>query len=105
MTNNTNAVRMAGLKDQALSSLNSLTPEDFYRQMVTNIGQDISIKQMRQDNIEVIVQNLANQQSDISGVDINDEAVQMIVFEQMFQAMAKYLNTIQSTMSSIMELI
>ena len=105
MTDNTNAVRMAGLKDQALSSLNSLTPEDFYRQMVTNIGQDISIKQMRQDNIEVIVQNLANQQSDISGVDINDEAVQMIVFEQMFQAMAKYLNTIQSTMSSIMELI
>ena len=105
MTDNTNAVRMAGLKDQALSSLNGLTPKDFYRQLITNIGQDISIKQMRQDNIEVIVQNLANQQGQISGVDINDEAVQMIVFEQMFQAMAKYLNTIQSMMSSIMELI
>jgi len=105
MTDNTNAVRMAGLKDLSLSGLNGLTPKDFYRQMVTNIGQDISIKQMRQDNIEVIVQNLANQQGQISGVDINDEAVQMLIFEQMFQAMAKYLNTIQSAMSSIMELI
>lgn len=105
MTDNTNAVRMTGLKDQAQSSLNGLTPEEFYRQMITNIGQDISTKQMRQDNIGIIVQNLASQRSEISGVDINDEAVQMIIFEQMFKAMAKYLNTIQSMIASIMELI
>ncbi len=60
---------------------------------------------MRQDNVEAIVQNLANQQSEISGVDINDEAAQMLVFEKMFQAMAKYLNIIQSNLSSLMEII
>jgi flagellar hook-associated protein 1 FlgK len=96
---------MAGVKDQATSSLNSMTIPDFYRRLVTNIGQQLFVKQMRQDNVEAIVQNLANQQSEISGVDINDEAAQMLVFEKMFQAMAKYLNIIQSNLSSLMEII
>lgn len=60
---------------------------------------------MRQDNIEVMVQNLANQQSEISGVNINDEAAKMLIFEQMFKAMAKYLNTVQSSLSILMEII
>jgi flagellar hook-associated protein 1 FlgK len=105
MTDNANALRMAGVQDQVISSLNSMTAPDFYRRLVTNIGQQLSVKQMRQDNVEAIVQKLANQQSEISGVDINDEAAQMLIFEKMFQAMAKYLNTIQSCLSSLMEII
>ena len=105
MTDNTNAVRMKDIKDEAISGLDSLTCGEFYRRLVTDIGQQLSVKQMRQDNIEVIVLNLANQQGEVSGVDINDEAAQLLVFEQMFQAMAKYMNTVNSTMASIMELI
>ncbi len=105
MTDNTNALRLAGLRDQAISSLSSMTPGEFYRRLVTNIGQQSSIKQMRQDSIEVMVQNLANQQSEMSGVNINDEAAKLLIFEQMFQAMAKYMNTVQSSVSAIMEII
>lgn len=105
MTDNTNAQRMAGLKDESVSGLSGLTPGQFYHRLVTTIGQHVLVKQMREDNIAVVLKNLANQQSDISGVNINDEAAQMLVFEQMFQAMAKYLSTVQSLMSSLMELV
>jgi len=105
MVDNTNAVRMADVRNEAISSLDNLTCGEFYRQLVADIGQQISVGQMRQDNIEVMTLNLANQQSEISGVDINDEAAQLLVFEQMFQAMAKYMNTINSSLTSIMELI
>lgn len=105
MTDNVNVLRLAGLKDQPISSLGAMTPGDFYRQLVTNIGQQLSIRQIRQDNIEAMVQNLAGQQSEISGVDINDEAAQMLVFEQMFQAMAKYLSTVQSSILTMMDLV
>lgn len=105
MTDNTNASRLAGLRDQAVSDLDSLTPGEFYRRLVTGIGLDLSVRQVSQENIEVIVQNLANQQSEISGVDINDEAAKMLMFEQMFKAMAKYLNTVQTSLSTIMELL
>jgi flagellar hook-associated protein 1 FlgK len=105
MTDNTNASRMAGLKDQSLSSLNTMTPVEFYRRLVTDIGQQLYLKNIHQSNIEIMTQNLANQQTEISGVNINDEAAQMLVYEQMFQAMAKYLNTVQSSISSLMEII
>ncbi len=105
MTDNVNALRMAGLKDQAVTSLNSLTPGEFYRQMVTDIGQQLFVKQARKDNIESMVQNLSNQQGEISGVDINDEAARMLAFEQMFKAMGKYLSTIQSMLLTFMEII
>jgi flagellar hook-associated protein FlgK len=105
MDDNTNAVQMAEVKDMPIDNLDSLTCGDFYRRLVADIGQQLSVKQMRQDCIEVIVQNLANKQSDISGVDINEEATQLLVFEQMFQAMAKYMNTVQAANDSIMQLI
>lgn len=105
MTDNANALRLCGLRDEALSSLDSLTPGEFYRRLVTNLGQEISVKQMRQESIIAVVQSLSDQQSEISGVDINDEAANLLVFEQMFQAMAKYINTVQTSISTIMEML
>jgi len=105
MTDNNNALRLAGLKDESINSLNDMTPGQFYRRLITDIGQQLFVKQIQEDNIEAIVQGLASQQNEISGVDINDEAAQMLIFEQMFQAMAKYLNTIQSTISTLMEIV
>jgi len=105
MTDNTNALRMYGLKDEAVTSLNSMTPGEFYRQMVTDIGQQLFVKEARKDNIESMVQNLGNQQGEISGVNINDEAARMLAIEQMFQAMSKYLSTIQSSLLTIMDIL
>ena len=105
MTDNDNAGRMADVRDEAISGLDSLTCGEFYRRLATNIGQQLSVRQMQQDNIGVMVLNLTNQRGEISGVDINDEAAQLLVFEQMFQAMAKYINTINSSITSIMEII
>ena len=104
MTDNTNALRMEEMRHQALNSLNTMTPGEFYRQLVTDTGQQISVKQIRQDSIEAILQSLANQESEISGVDINDEAAQMLVFEQMFSAMARYLSAAQLMISNMMEI-
>jgi len=105
MTDNTNALRLASVGEQKITELDSMTTGDFYRKLVTGIGQQVSVKQMSQSSIENLVQTLTNQQSDISGVDINEEAAQMLVFEQMFQAMAKYLNTINSTLTTLMEMV
>ena len=105
MTDNRNALRMENLRNHALESLDSMTPGEFYRRLVIDTGQQVSVKQIRQDSIEAMLQNLANQESENSGVDINDEAAQMLVFEQMFNAMAKYLSNIQVLISTVMEII
>lgn len=105
IADSSNVSRMVNLRNEAISSLGSLTCGEFYRGMTSNIGQQFSMRQIRQDNIEVMVQNLANQRSEISGVDINEEAAQLLIFEQMFQAMARYMNTIQTSVESLMQII
>jgi flagellar hook-associated protein FlgK len=104
-TDNHNALRMEGLRNQTVSSLDSMTPGEFYRRLSTDIGQKVAIKQIHRDNIEAMVQSVADQQGEISGVNINDEAAQLVIFEQMFKAMAKYLSTLQSSLSIVMEII
>ncbi len=101
-SDNYNALRIAELINEPISDLGDMTIGTFYRKLVTDIGQQMSIRQMQQENLEVIVQNLSNQRNEISGVDVNEEAAQLLLFEQMFQAMAKYLSTVQSTMESLM---
>ncbi len=105
MTDNTNVIRLEQTKNTTISSLGNLTGGEFYRQLVTDIGQQLSLKQMRQDNVEVLLLNLQNQQSEVSGVDINEEASQLLVFQQMFQAIAKYMTTINSMLQNVMEIL
>jgi flagellar hook-associated protein 1 FlgK len=105
LTDNANAQRLASVGELKVSDLNSLTAGEFYRQLVSGIGQQLSVKQMTQSNTETLVQSLVSQQSNISGVNTNDEAAQMLVFEQMFQAMAKYLSTVNTTLASLMNIL
>ena len=105
MTGNANVVKMAGLKDESISGLNSSTPGIFYRQMIADLGQTISSKRMQKDSIEAIVQNLGSRRDEISGVDVNEEAANMLAAEQMFQAIAKYLNMIHTSMTYLMQML
>lgn len=103
--NNSNAMRMASLRDKQNSGLGNLTSGQFYRQLVANVGQDLSVKEIRTKNYEDILQNLIQQRNDVSGVDINMEAAELLVYEQMFQAMARYMSAVQTSIDSMMSFL
>jgi flagellar hook-associated protein FlgK len=105
MTDNGNMDRLVDLQETSVGTLNSLTFNDFYRKLVADIGQEITLAQMRDDNGRILMKEYLNQRDQISGVDINDEAARMLIFEQMFEAMAKYLEQVQKAINTIMEII
>lgn len=104
-TDNVNAQRLADLSKETVESLGDMTVGDFYRKAVTYLGQVISVKQTSADSIDAILKDLNGQQSDLSGVNINDEATQMLMFQQMFGAMAKYITVVKSSIDTIMDII
>jgi len=104
-TDNNNISRIAAIKDKAIGDLKSSTCGEFYHKLAMDIGQEISTKKRQQENLDAIVLNLANRQNEIGGVDINEEAAQLLVFEQMFQAMAEYMNTLNTSMANLMEIL
>ena len=70
-----------------------------------NLEERQAVAQVRQDGVSGIWRSLTKQRDETSGVDMNDEAAKMLVFERMFQAMAKYINTISNSLDTIMELL
>lgn len=105
MNDNDNIARMLKLQDEGVGRLGNLSCGEFYRQLVTEIGQDLSIVKVQIDNVEAMLVNLTNQQSEISGVNVNEESAQLLVYQQMFQSLAKYMSTINETLKAIMEII
>ncbi|MHC4637930.1 MAG: hypothetical protein ACYTBV_10575, partial [Planctomycetota bacterium] len=105
MNDNENTLLLSGVGSTVLTDLGSMTPGNYYRNIVTDVAQQLSIKEMRVGNLEVVMKNLVNQRGEISGVNINDEAAQLLVYEQMFQAMAKYISTVQLSTQAIINMI
>ncbi|MEN6424079.1 MAG: flagellar hook-associated protein FlgK [Phycisphaerales bacterium] len=105
LTDNAAALKLAGVGAEAMDSLSGMTASEYYQRLVADVGQQVDLRESRQENVEAMLQNLQNQRDEISGIDINDEASQLMIFEQMFQAMAKYMNTIQTTMDTLMTMV
>jgi flagellar hook-associated protein 1 FlgK len=105
LADNLGALRLAAVRDEMREDLAGLTPGEYYQRIVADLGQQVALKEAHQENVEAIRQNLLKQRNDLSGVNINDEAAQMLLFQQMFQAVAKYLSSLQATMTALMDVM
>ena len=105
LIDNENVTKMAEVGETGLDSLGGLTPGEYYKQLVTDVGMDVATTETLVESTETMLTSLADRQSEISGVDINDEAAQLIVYQQMVQASAKFLNAIQQSLEVIMEML
>lgn len=105
MTDNENAAAIAALGDLAMDSLGQLSPKEYYRKLVVDLGNQVSVTDMEHSNVEGIRRSLEQQRNDVSGVDINEQATLMMLYERMFQAMARYMNTITETYDTVLTII
>lgn len=105
LADNVGALRLAAVRDEMREDLAGMTPGEYYQKIVADLGQQVALKEARQENVEVMRQNLLKQRDDLSAVNINDEAAQMLLLQQMFQAVAKYLSSLQTTMTALMDVV
>ncbi len=105
LTDNANILAMAKLGDTTMTGLGGLDPKDYYIKISTDLGNKISSTNIKNENSKAVLNGLRQQREESSGVDMNTEATKMLTYEQMFQAMAKYINTISETMRTIMEIV
>jgi flagellar hook-associated protein FlgK len=105
LTDNLGALRLAAVRDEMREDLAGMTPGEYYQKIVADLGQQVALKEARQENVEAMRQNLLKQRDDLSAVNINDEAAQMLLLQQMFQAVAKYLSSLQTTMTALMDVM
>ena len=102
ISDNINVRTLANIGETELAQLLDLTPSDYLRRIVAGLGQDISFRQARQSSLEGAMAQMENAREQASGVDVNEEAAKMIVFEKMFQAIAKFMQTQNKALEYLM---
>jgi flagellar hook-associated protein 1 len=89
---NGNLTQLLALESSALQS--GQTPTDSYSTIVFKVGTAASNAQAESDASATSLQQLSDQRSALSGVSVNEESVNLIRYQQAFEAAARVITTI-----------
>jgi len=95
---NGNANRLLDIQNQAI--VNGQSPLSAYSSLVFQIGSDVSTAQSKNDAGSAVLQQLTNLQGGVSGVDVNEEAANLVRFQNAYQAAAQVTSIINSLLQT-----
>lgn len=98
---NTNAVEIANLINVKVLSNNQSTFTEYYSSMVSDVGQNASISESNYENQTALVNLLKERLMSTTGVSLEEEAANLIAYQRMFQAAAKYVQVLDTILSTI----
>ncbi|HME58166.1 MAG TPA: flagellar hook-associated protein FlgK [Terracidiphilus sp.] len=100
---NSNANALLALQNQNI--VNGQTPLSYYSDLVFKIGNDVSsAKTTEQAGSQTLLQ-LQNLQGGVSGVDINEEAANLIRFQTAYQASAQVATVINTLLQTTINMV
>ena len=99
---NGNVAALADLRSQTIVS--GQTPGDFYVNFVGRLGNEVASASDQLDAETLILRQLKNQRSNISGVSLDEEAASLIRFQHAFQAAARVVAVIDELTRTVVNL-
>lgn len=99
-----NANRLAALIDQPLEGLDGASIIERYDQVANELAQNSTVAGSVAEGLEVFESTLANEFQAVSGVNIDEEAIDMISLQRIYQATARMISTIQEMLDTLVRL-
>jgi flagellar hook-associated protein 1 FlgK len=99
---NGNAEAMFALGNQAL--IQGQTPTDYYSGVVFNVGNASANANAEQSASAQVLQQLNDQRSSVSGVSLDQEAANMMRYQQAYSASAQVITTINEMMQTVINM-
>jgi flagellar hook-associated protein 1 len=83
---------LSGVQNQAIAD--GQTPTDYYSNIVFGVGNDVSNASAELNSSQLILNQLQDQRGSISGVSLNEEAANMVQYQNAYDAAAQVVTTI-----------
>jgi flagellar hook-associated protein 1 FlgK len=99
-----NALKLVGLHDGGLASLNGNSITGLYDQLVNETAQGSGVAKSVADGFSVFEQTLLASAQAVSGVNLDEEAIDMITLQRIYQASAQYISTLSELMDILVSL-
>jgi flagellar hook-associated protein 1 len=89
---NGNLATLSAVQDQTIGA--GQNPTDYYSNIVYQVGNDVSNASAELDSSQSILSQLQDQRGSISGVSLDEEAANMVQYQNAFDAAAQIVTTI-----------
>jgi flagellar hook-associated protein 1 FlgK len=99
-----NAERMAAFLDEPLESAGDASLADLYNQLINEVTQGSSIAQSVAQGYRIFEGTLEGQAQAVGGVSIDEEAIKMITLQRIYQASARYIQTVSELLDLLVNL-
>jgi flagellar hook-associated protein 1 FlgK len=100
---NSNLTRLSALRDQPLLGNGTQTFTQAFNAVVGDVGTQVQQLTNLQTSQKAIGQQLTSQQQSISGVDPNEELVNLTNYQRSFQIASEYISTVSTTLSFLLQ--
>jgi len=100
--NNGNVEALYALRNQAI--VNGETPTEYYSNLVFNIGSASADAKADQSASNLVLQRLNDQRASVSGVSLDEEAANMMRYQQAYAASAQVISAINSMMQTVINM-
>jgi flagellar hook-associated protein 1 FlgK len=98
---NGTALILAGLEHNLIANGNRATLGDFYRSMISELGVQAQQNKTLAGNANLVVENLVTRQESVAGVSLDEESVNLIRFQQAYNASARFITTLDSLLDRV----
>ena len=102
---NQNARALANLRDARVMNGGQATMVDAWAQLVYRIGSDAQAAQQEQQSRAEIVKQVEALTDAVSGVSLDEEAMMMMRFQRAYEANARFFQTVNQTIDSLMQML
>jgi len=102
---NKNALALIGLQTQKRVGNGSANYQDSFAQLVTKVGVKTSQAEFGRDASEVLYHRSVESQQTVSGVNLDEEAANLLKFQQAYQASARIITTADELFQTLLSAV
>ena len=102
---NRNGLLLAGVQQKDIFNGGTQSLTDAYSGLVADIGGQTNLAKLRANSADVIYNQALSYQTSISGVNLDEEATNLIKFQQAYQAAGKLLQVANNLMSYLFQVV
>ena len=99
-----NAQTLANFLTQPLATQNGASVQTLYNTLTTNVSQSSANATAASDAADTVQSTLAGKETAASGVNLDDEVVSMLNYQQSYQASARYISVLSGLLTLLTQL-
>jgi len=102
---NRNALAVAGLRDTPVDGLSGLSLTGYWNRHVEDFAVRLGQARAQVDADRVVEENLTAQRESYSGVNVDEETIDLLRYQRTYQASARFINVVDELMQTLLSIV